>query len=330
MITVAADIMGGDNPPELLAEGVFRAVKELDIKAVVVCTEEIKNKLGALPKNVSFAISDTFVEMTDEPGVVLKEKKNSSMCLACELTKKGEADCVVSCGNTGALFTCASIILRRIKGVRRAALCSVIPLESPMVLLDCGANLDATPEILRLYARMGSAYAEKVVGIQNPRVAILNNGTEAHKGTPLYAETNKLLSSDNTVNFVGNAEGKSIPFGVCDVLVCDGFTGNIFLKTVEGMAKFMSKNFKKCLTANAFTKLGALPSKSKIDALKKSLDPSEYGGAPFLGLAHPVVKAHGNSDAHAFCSAIKQLVRYKSERVIETISEAMSSTEETQ
>ncbi|MBO4452383.1 MAG: phosphate--acyl-ACP acyltransferase, partial [Clostridia bacterium] len=236
-----------------------------------------------------------------------------------------------SAGNTGALFTAASLMLRRIKGVRRAALATVIPLEKPFILLDSGANIDATPDILLLYGRMGSIYAENVLGIKSPRVALLNNGGESHKGIPLYREAHALLASDESINFTGNLEGRDAPFGVCDVLVADGFTGNIFLKTVEGMAAFMSANIKDIFSGSPAAFAAGALTVGKTAKLKKQLDPDEYGGAPFLGITKPVIKAHGASGDSAFCSAIKQAVVYKNSGTIEKITEAMKKlrTEET-
>lgn len=330
-ITVAVDIMGGDNPPSELALGAVDAAREFEsegLNIILVGTQEAIDALPALPKNVRTHIGQSVVEMTDEPSVVMKEKKDSTLVTACNLCKSGEADAMVSAGNTGALFTAASLIIRRVKGVRRAALGSIIPLESPFVLLDCGANLDATPEILQLYARMGSIYAENVLGVDNPRVALLNNGTEAHKGTPLYTEAYALLSEDETINFVGNCEGKSVPFGECDVLICDGFTGNITLKLIEGMGKFMSKSIKDLFHASKVATVAGAMTIRHTKKLKKRLDPSEYGGAPFLGLAKPVVKAHGSSDAYSFRSAIKQVLLYCQGGTIDKIAESMAKKTE--
>ncbi len=330
-ITVAVDIMGGDNSPSELALGAINAANEFasdGLNLILVGTKDAIDSLGELPSNVTVRVGESVVEMTDEPSVVMKEKKDSTLVWACNLCKNGEADAVVSAGNTGALFTAASLIIRRVKGIRRAALGSVIPLEKPFVLLDCGANLDATAEVLLLYAKMGSIYAENVLGVENPRVALLNNGTEPHKGTPLYTEAYALLSEDKTINFVGNCEGKAVPFGECDVLVCDGFTGNIALKLIEGMGKFMSKSIKDLFHASKVaTVAGALTLKHTKN-LKKRLDPSEYGGAPFLGLAKPVVKAHGSSDAYSFRSAIKQVMIYCQGGTIDKIAATMAKKSE--
>ncbi len=326
-ITVAVDIMGGDKPPKELAKGALLAAEEFKsegLSLILVGTKDALVELDELPENVTTHEAALVVEMTDEPSVVMKEKKDSTLVAACALCRDGVADAAVSAGNTGALFTAASLIIRRVKGIRRAALGSIIPLEKPFVLLDCGANLDATAEILQLYARMGSIYAENVLGIENPRVALLNNGTEPHKGLPIYQEAFAILSADETINFVGNCEGKQVPFGECDVLVCDGFTGNITLKLIEGMGKFMSKSIKDIFKANPIAMLGGALTLKQTKSLKKRLDPAEYGGAPFLGLAKPVVKAHGSSDAYSFRSAIKQVMLYCNSGTIDKFASAMS------
>lgn len=330
-ITVAVDIMGGDNPASELAKGAIDAANEFadeGLNLILVGTKDAIDSLPQLPQNVTAQVAESVVYMTDDPGKVMKEKSDSSLVIACKLCKDGVADAVVSAGNTGALFTAASLIIRRIKGVRRAALGSVLPLETPFVLLDCGANLDATPEVLDLYARMGSIYAENVLGVERPRVGLLNNGTEPHKGTQLYVDANALLSKDETINFVGNCEGKAIPFGCCDVLVCDGFTGNITLKLIEGMAKFMSKTLKDLFHASTVATIAGAMTLKHTKRLKKRLDPSEYGGAPFLGLAKPVVKAHGSSDAYSFRSAIKQVLLYCKNCTIEKIAENIAKKTE--
>ena len=330
-ITVAVDIMGGDNSASELAKGALNAASEFaneGLSLILVGTEEAINELPPLPENVTTQVAGSVVYMTDDPGKVMKEKSDSSLVIACKLCKDGVADAVVSAGNTGALFTAASLIIRRIKGVRRAALGSVLPLETPFVLLDCGANLDATPEVLDLYARMGSIYAENVLGVEKPRVGLLNNGTESHKGTQLYVDAHALLANDETINFIGNCEGKTVPFGCCDVLVCDGFTGNITLKLIEGMAKFMSKTLKDLFHASAVATVAGAMTLKHTKRLKKRLDPSEYGGAPFLGLAKPVVKAHGSSDAYSFRSAIKQVLLYCKNGTIEKIAENIAKKTE--
>ena len=327
-ITVAVDIMGGDNPASELAAGALNAAEEFKnqgLELILVGTQDAIDSLPGLPENVTTHVAQSVVEMTDEPGIVMKEKKDSSLVAAVTLCKEGKADAVVSAGNTGALFTASSLIIRRIKGIRRAALASIIPMDNPFILMDCGANLDATPDVLNLYARMGSIYAENVLGIEKPRVGLLNNGTESHKGNTLQQEAYKLLENDESINFVGNCEGKTVPFGACDVLVCDGFTGNVALKLIEGMGKFMSHSIKRIFKANPITLLAGAFTLKQTKALKKRLDPAEYGGAPFLGLAKPVVKAHGSSDAYSFRSAIKQVMLYCQGGTIDKIAASMSN-----
>lgn len=328
-IIIAADIMGGDNSPLLLAKGAMDASREFGVSVILVGDETTKKELGELPDGISYHVANSVVLMTDEPSVAMKEKNDSSLTAAITLCRDGKADAVVSAGNTGALFTASSLLIRRIKGVRRAALCSVIPLEKPFLLLDCGANLDATPEILGLFAYMGSVYAERVLGIKNARVGLLNNGSESHKGTPLYKETHELLSKDSRIDFVGNVEGKQVPFGACDVLVCDGFLGNVTLKLIEGMAGFMSHTIKGIFHGGALSLLGGALTLKKTKKLKKKLDPKEYGGAPFLGLAKPVIKAHGSSDDFAFRSAVRQAINYCSSGAISEMTAALAKKTET-
>ena len=324
-IRIAVDIMGGDAGYKALAEGAFAAARETGAKLTLVGTEKAFSEIGALPGGISRRIAESVVEMTDEPSSVNKEKSGSTLVSAVDLCREGEADAVVSCGNTGALFTAASLKLRRIKGVRRAALATVVPLQTPFILLDCGANIDATPEILQLYARMGSIYAENVLNVEKPRVALLNNGAEPHKGTPLYRDTHSLLAADKTICFIGNCESKRLPFGSCDVLVCDGFTGNIVLKLIEGMADFMSGTIKGLFAGSPASVAAGALTLGRTKKIRKRLDPAEYGGAPFLGLAKPVIKAHGGSDSRAFCSAIKQAAAYAQSGTIEKIAAAMAN-----
>ena len=322
-IRIAADIMGGDNPPYELAKGAIEASEEFSFDLTLVGTKEALDSLGTLEENIKTAEAQSVVLMTDDPSVVLKEKKDSSLCKAVGLCKDGECDAVVSAGNTGALFTASSLLIRRIKGVRRAALCSVIPLTKPFLLLDCGANPDALPEILDLFGFMGSVYATRVLGLENARVGLLNNGAEPHKGTPVYRDAYALMKDDTRMNFIGNVEGKEVPFDACDVLVCDGFTGNIALKLIEGMASFMSGTIKGIFKGNPLSLTAGLLTLSKTKKLKKRLNPKEYGGAPFLGLAKPVIKAHGSSDAYTFRSACRQAVNYCRSGAIEEITEAL-------
>jgi glycerol-3-phosphate acyltransferase PlsX len=232
------------------------------------------------------------------------------MVIGLEMLKNGEADAMVSAGSTGALLTGATLYTKRIQGIRRAALAPYIPCRGGGVLLvDCGANVECTPEYLLQFAFMGSFYMKKLRGIESPRVGLVNNGAEPTKGTTLQKEAYALLSKadgEGRINFVGNVEAKDVPLGACDVAVCDGFTGNILMKGFEGIAKFMMGELKGILMKNAKTKLGAMLIKNDLKDLKKLMDADEVGGTALLGISKPVIKAHGSSDAKAICSAVGQ------------------------
>ena len=229
----------------------------------------------------------------------------------------------LSTGNTGALFTGANLIVRKIKGVKRPAIATVLPLQTPVLLVDSGANVVVTPEYLEQFAILGSAYMKNIMNVDNPRVGLLNNGEEEHKGTELQIETYKLLRQSGTVNFVGNIEGNRVMQNTCDVIVADGFTGNIFLKTAEGLGKMMLKSLKGVFYKNIKTKLAALLIKNDIGDMRKKFDSSEIGGAPILGIAKPVVKAHGSSDAKAFKNAIRQAAVFSQSSVNADIEAAI-------
>jgi glycerol-3-phosphate acyltransferase PlsX len=232
----------------------------------------------------------------------------------------GEGDAFVSTGNTGALFAGATLLVKRIRGIQRAALATVLPGQNPVMLLDCGANVVVEPEYLEQFALMGSIYMKKMFSLDAPRVALLNNGSESCKGTPMHVEAYQRLSQMDGINFIGNMEANRFAFDTCDVLVTDGFTGNILLKGVEGIGKLMFGSIKSALKSSPMATLGALLVKKPLRGMKKQLDPNEYGGAPLLGIAHPVIKAHGSSNAKAFKNAIRQAIRYAESGMIEEIS----------
>ena len=248
------------------------------------------------------------------------------MTLALKALANGEGDAMVSCGNTGALFAGASLTVRRIKGVHRAAIASILPFDPPVLLLDCGANVTVQPEFLVQFATMGSAYMKALYGLENPRVGLLNNGAEEHKGTPLQTEAYQLLKNCPDIHFVGNVEGSGIVANTCDVLVTDGFTGNVLLKTMEGMGKMLMTRMKGIFYATPITKLAALTVKKPFMKFKKDFDVKEHGGSPILGLRKPVIKAHGSSDARAFKNAIRQAMRVAESGATETM-EAILGTE---
>lgn len=326
---IILDVMGADYEPAEIIKGAVLARREYGTDLTLVGDGKIiADTLAALGENAEdYTVVDepSFISMEDNPMLAASSRHKSSMATALRLLADGEGDAVVSCGNTGALFTGATLIVRRIKGVRRAALGMLLCYDAPILLLDCGANVTVTSEYLLQFAYLGSAYMQKVYGIERPRIGLLNNGTEEHKGTPLMVETHNLLKEAQGLNFVGNVEGKAIPFGACDVLVCDGFTGNIMLKTSEGIAKFAMKKLKESFMGSFSGKIAGLLVRRKIKGLRKFFDPREYGGAPFLGISKPVIKAHGSSDANAVKNAIRQASAYAETGVIDEIAKNAES-----
>ena len=316
------DCMGGDHAPLEMLKGVVDAKAELGGEYLLVGH---KTRLETLAKENGLDISgfeilhaETVITMEDD-AMAFREKKDSSMTLALRALANGEGDAMVSCGNTGSLFAGASLTVRRIKGVHRAALAALLPFNPPVLLLDCGANVTVQPDFLVQFATMGSAYMKALYGLENPRVGLLNNGTEEHKGTPLQTEAHQLLKACPDINFVGNVEGNAVPFGACDVLVADGYTGNVLLKTMEGMGKMFASRMKGIFYSSLMTKLAALTVKKSFMQFKKDMDVKEHGGGPILGLRKPVIKAHGSSDARAFKNAIRQAMRFAESEATETI-----------
>ena len=328
---IILDVMGGDKDVLEFVKGAILAKAEYNAEIVLVGDEaKISEALAQENAKEGFEIVHTAdaITMEDNPLSIRREHRNSSMALALKMVAGGEGDAVVSAGNTGALFIGATGYVHCAEGVRRAALASIIPMQKPLLLLDCGANAEVTPAFLVQFAHLGSIYMKRVMGIENPRVGLLNNGAEAHKGTPIYKEAHALLSEEKGIHFVGNIEGKDVPFDKCDVLVCDGFAGNILLKTIEGTSKFVMKQFSGIFSGLVGKLAGAMVLK-KAKALKKRFDAKEYGGAPFLGIAKPIIKAHGNSDARAIKNAIRQAIAYAETGVIEEI-EALAAEQSAQ
>lgn len=328
---IILDVMGGDKDVLEFVKGAILAKAEYNAEIVLVGDEaKISEALAQENAKEGFEIVHTAdaITMEDNPLSIRREHRNSSMALALKMVAGGEGDAVVSAGNTGALFIGATGYVHCAEGVRRAALASIIPMQKPLLLLDCGANAEVTPAFLVQFAHLGSIYMKRVMGIENPRVGLLNNGAEAHKGTPIYKEAHALLSAEKGIHFVGNIEGKDVPFDKCDVLVCDGFAGNILLKTIEGTSKFVMKQFSGIFSGLVGKLAGAMVLK-KAKALKKRFDAKEYGGAPFLGIAKPIIKAHGNSDARAIKNAIRQAIAYAETGVIEEI-EALAAEQSAQ
>lgn len=311
MKKIAVDAMGGDHAPQALVEGVNQAIQEFkDIEVILYGDEaKIKQYLTATER-VSIVHTDEKINSDDEPTRAIRRKKQASMVLAAHAIKNGEADAMLSAGNTGALLASGYFIVGRIKVIDRPGLMSTLPTldGKGYDMLDLGANAENTPTHLHQYAIMGAYYAENVRGIKRPRIGLLNNGTEDSKGDSLRKETYQLLAADSSLNFVGNVEARDLMDGVADVVVTDGFTGNAVLKTMEGTALGLFRQLKTVLSSGGLkAKIGAFLLKNDLRGLKKTLDYSDVGGAVLFGLQAPVVKTHGSSDAKAVYSTIRQI-----------------------
>ena len=330
MKTVIVDMMGGDNAPLETVKGVAQAIDELgeDIKYILVGDREMILKIagenGISLDGCDIVNTEEVITMEDDPIVVVRGKENSSMSVGLRMLKEGKGDAFVSTGNTGALFTGANLIVRKVKGVKRPAIASLLPLQPPVLLADSGANVVVTPKYLEQFAIMGSAYMKQVMGVENPRVGLLNNGEEEHKGTELQIETYKLLRANKNINFVGNIEGNRVMQNTCDVIVADGFTGNIFLKTMEGLGNMMLKTLKTTIYSKLKTRAAGFLMKDELAGIKKTFDASELGGAPILGIAKPVIKAHGSSKAKAFKNAIRQAIAYSNTPITSELEDALA------
>ena len=311
---ILIDAMSGDNAPLEILRGVEAAKREYPMHTLIIVGDE--NVISDIAVKNDISISDVriinasdVITMEDNPLCVIREKKESSMAVGLKALSKGEVDAFVSAGNTGALITGATIIVKRIRGISRPAIASVLPLGNPVLLMDSGANLTVTADNMCQFAFMGAKYMEKIYGIDRPRIGLLNNGTEYNKGGAVQIESYQILL-ESGLEFVGNVEAKSVPFDVCDVLVTDGYMGNIFLKSVEGMGKFMLATLKEVLTTNIVAKVSTLTMGEKIKELKQRFDAGEHGGAPILGISKPVIKAHGSSDGNAIKNAIRQAIYF--------------------
>ena len=327
---IIVDAMGGDNAPESAVWGGALAAKEYGEQVLLVGDPDrvaalLKDKGMEHTPGVTIMPASDLVDMHDDPATVLRRKPDSSMAVAFKLLKSGEGDALVSAGNTGALLTGATLYGGRIKGIRRGALAPVMPCKSGQVMLcDAGANTECTAEMLLQFAFLGSLYAEKINGIKNPRVGLVNNGTEDTKGDPLRKEAYALLKKagdEGRLNFVGNVEGSMVPLGACDIAVCDGYSGNVMLKTIEGVAKFMAGAIKDGFMRNTATKLSYLACKKGMDEFRDLFNQDKIGGAPFLGIAKPVIKAHGSSNEIAVMNAVRQAIAYTKSGMIQAVSE---------
>ncbi len=307
---IIVDAMGGDLAPKAPLQGAVQAINELGVQVIAVGDIEkmrtVLREENLSEEGLELVHASEVIGMDEEATDVLKKKPDSSLAVACSLLKEGRGEALVSAGSTGALLVGGTLLVGRIRGIKRPAIATVLPgLQKPWLLIDCGANAECRAEMLLQFAAMGTAYQECVMGVQNPSVALANNGSEETKGTALQLEAYKLLQNSG-LNFLGNIEGRDIPGGKADVVVCDGFTGNMILKVEEGLAKMFSSMLKEMFYKNAKTKLAGAALKPELAEFKKKFDYKEYGGAPLLGIRHPVLKAHGSSDAKAIKNAIRQ------------------------
>ena len=331
---IILDAMGGDNAPEAAVLGAFEAAKKYGSEIILVgrgasILEVMGNHgIADLPEGVEIFNADDVVDMHDDPASVIHKRKNSSMVLGLKLLADGKGDAFVSAGSTGALLTGATLLVKRVKGIRRAAMAPAVPNKKggKTVICDCGANAECTPEFLLQFGLVGSAYARKQLGIPTPRVGLLNIGTEDSKGTQLQKDAYALLQGAHAkglLNFVGNVEARDVPLGEVDVVVCDGFSGNVLLKSIEGTAMFMGSLMKRMFRKNLGSKLGYLLCSSGVKDMTKLMDYREIGGTQFLGIRKPVIKAHGASDAVAFCNAVNQAAQAAKNDMVPELEQAL-------
>lgn len=329
-MNIMIDGMGGDHAPEEIVKGAVQAAKEISGTVSIIGREERINEcLQALNwngDNIEVVNATEVISNNESPAMAVRKKKDSSISKGMRMLKEGEVDAFISGGSTGALLSAGLLILGRIRGIKRPAIAAFFPkigMNDTSLILDCGANAESRPEYLLQYGIMGSIFVEKVKGIENPEVMLLNVGAEEEKGDPLHKESFELLRNAD-INFKGNCEGRDVPFGCCDVVVTDGFSGNVFLKSSEGVALAVMKRIKQKMTEGLVAKAGALLSYNKLKEIKNEFDYSEEGGAPILGLKGPVLKIHGSSKANAVYNAILKAVPYVEQDVTALIENAIT------
>ena len=338
---IILDAMGGDHAPEAPVLGAIEAAQTYGSQITLVGRgEEIlevmkKHGIDTLPDGVEIANAEDVVDMHDDPANVIRKKPNSSMVVGLKMLSEGQGDAFISAGSTGALLTGATLIVKRVKGIRRAAMGPAMPNKTggKTVILDCGANAECTPEFLLQFGLVGSLHAKATYGVENPKVGLLNIGTEDTKGTPLQKESYALLqqaSQKGIINFVGNVEARDVPLGAVDVVVCDGFAGNVLLKSIEGTAMFMGSLMSKMFKKSIISKLAAALVMKDIKAFKKLLDYREIGGTQFLGIQKPVIKAHGSSDQVAFRNAVRQAEEAAGRNISEQLEQGLAQLKEIQ
>ena len=332
---ILLDAMGGDNAPDATIKGAVRAISEISAEVVLIGNEEIinakvkefygKEKLSDINSRLSIKHATEQIEMEDTPTVAIKHKKDSSMVVGFRMLKEGEGDVFVSAGNSGALLTGATLLVGRIKGIDRPAIAPMLPAyKKSFMLMDAGANTNCKPLNLVQFAQMSTIYLKNTFGIESPKIGLLNIGTEDTKGNDLVKETYNILkeqSEELGINFVGYVEGRDCFSGEIDAVITDGFTGNVFLKTTEGLGKLVKRNLTESLKRNIWTTIGAIPCLPAIKRFSKTMDYKEYGGALFLGVKKPVVKAHGSSDEYLFYFTLKQAENFVKSGAVEKMKE---------
>lgn len=327
IVQVVVDAMGGDYAPVEPIKGAVNAVREKENLKVILCGQEqvMKEELAKYeyPKErIDIVHAESVIETGEPPVNAIRRKKDSSIVVGMNLVKQKTADAFVSSGSTGAVLVGGQLIVGRIKGIERPPLAPLIPTEKGVsLLIDCGANVDARPSHLIQFAKMGSIYMKHVMGVENPRVGLVNIGAEEEKGNALVKETYPLLKACTDINFIGNVEARDIPAGVCDVVVCEAFTGNVILKLYEGVGATLIKKIKGGLMTNLRSKIGALLIKPALKQTMKTFDASQYGGAPLLGLNGLVVKTHGSAKSGEIKNAIIQCLQFKEQNINEKIKE---------
>jgi glycerol-3-phosphate acyltransferase PlsX len=342
-VIILLDAMGGDNAPDATIKGAVKAAPELDAEIILIGDENIiknkvkefygKDSIEEVAKNIKVKHASEQIEMEDTPTIAIKHKKDSSMVVGFKMLKEGEGDVFISAGNSGALLTGATLLVGRIKGVDRPAIAAMLPSNGikGLLLMDAGANTNCKPLNLIQFAQMSSIYIHNTFGVEKPRIGLLNIGTEETKGNDLVKESYKLLKENAekyNINFVGNVEPRDCFLGEVDCLVCDGFTGNVLLKSVEGIGRFVKKTLTDSLTKNAFRTFCAVPSLPAIKEFKQKADHRVYGGAPFLGVKKPVLKAHGSSDELAFYYTLKQAEGFVKGNAVAKMAEAVEKMRE--
>ena len=337
---IILDAMGGDNAPLAPVMGAVDAAKDFGAQITLVGREEQirsvlqENGIDTLPAGITIVHAEEVVDMHDDPANVVRKKKDSSMISGLRMLSEGQGDAFISAGSTGALLSGATLVVKRVRGIRRAAMGPCMPNKTggKTVLLDCGANAECTPEFLLQFGIVGTLYARKTLGIAEPKVGLLNIGTEDTKGTPLQKEAYALLTDAHEkglINFVGNVEARDVPLGAVDVVVCDGFSGNVLLKSIEGTAMFMGSLVSKMFKKNFISKLAAALVMEDIKSFKKLLDYREIGGTQFLGIKKPVIKAHGSSDRLAFRNAVRQAMEAAQSDMSTELEQSLAAIKET-